>query len=251
MINQYGAFAPVYDRMMHDVDRNAWTAYLDGFLKEHGAHTVLDCACGTGAMAIALYKLGYHVTGNDVSADMLMEARNNAFKAGAKGVIFICEDMRKLKLHKPVDALIAVCDGVNYLTGAKDAESFFRHAADCLKPGGLLLFDVSSPYKFRHVLGTNTFTEETEEYAYIWKNNYDPKTRLCEMDLTGFIKNGAQYDRFHETHLQRAHTETELKRALIYAGFGTVAVYEAFTRKPPKQNSERFQFVAIKENNHA
>ena len=111
-----------------------------------------------------------------------MEARNNAFKEGAKGVIFICEDMRKLTIHKPIDALISVCDGVNYLTSQKDVESFFMHAAACLKPGGTLLFDVSSPYKFSDILGTNTFTEETEDYAYIWKNNYDPASMLWSND---------------------------------------------------------------------
>ncbi len=247
MKNQYTAFAQVYDRMMHDVDRAAWIDYLDGFLKEHGAYRIMDAACGTGAAAILLYKKGYHVTGNDVSPDMLMQARNNAFREGAKGIIFICEDMRRLKIHKQIDAILSVCDGVNYLTTIGDAESFFAHAAGCLKPGGLLLFDVSSPYKFRKVLAVNTFTEETDEYAYIWKNNYDPKTRLCAMELTGFVKNGAQYDRFTETHLQRSYTVDELRKALGEAGFTDIHAYDAFTRDPVKRNSERIQFTAIKE----
>ncbi|MBQ6235287.1 MAG: class I SAM-dependent methyltransferase, partial [Clostridia bacterium] len=115
-----------------------------------------------------------------------------------------------------------------------------------LKPGGLLLFDISSPYKFRRILGTNTFTEETEEYAYIWKNNYDPKSRLCEMTLTGFVKRGEQYDRFTETHLQRAHTAEEIRSALKRAGFENVRSYDAFTRNPAKASSERIQFAAIR-----
>ena len=247
MNRQYTAFAPVYDRMMHDVDRAAWVDYLDGFLKENGAHDILDCACGTGAAAILLYKKGYHVTGNDISPEMLMKARENAFREGAKSIIFICEDMRKLKIHKQIDALLSVCDGVNYLTSMKEVESFFTHAAACLKPGGLLLFDVSAPFKFRKILGTNTFTEETDSYAYIWKNNYDAKTKLCEMELTCFVKNGTQYDRFQETHLQRSYTEEELKKALLKAGFGDVRAYDAFTRDPVRKDSERIQFAAIKE----
>ena len=248
MNRQYSDFAHVYDRMMHDVDRDAWIGYLDGFLKEHGAHDIMDCACGTGANAIRLYHLGYHVTGNDISPEMLMEARNNAFRQGAKGIIFICEDMRRLRIHKPIDAILCVCDGVNYLTSMQDVESFFLHASSCLKSGGLLLFDVSSPYKFRRILGTNTFTEETDAYAYIWKNNYDPKSRLCEMTLTGFVKNGDLYDRFTESHIQRAHTIAELRDALKKAGFAAVRSYQAFTREPVKTDSERIQFAAIKGN---
>jgi SAM-dependent methyltransferase len=246
MSRQYSAFAQVYDKMMHDVDRDIWIDYLDGFLKENGAHTVMDCACGTGANAIRLYQRGYHVTANDASPEMLMEARNNAFRERSKGIIFICEDMRKLKLHKTIDAIVCVCDGVNYLTSTQDLVSFFIHAAGCLKPGGLLLFDVSSPYKFRRILGTNTFTEETEEYAYIWKNNYDPESRLCEMELTGFVKRGEQYDRFTETHLQRAHSAEEIRKALKKAGFSDVQSYDCFTRDPVRANSERIQFAAIR-----
>lgn len=244
---QYGRFASTYDAMMHDVDRAAWADYLDGFLKECGAHDVMDCACGTGAMTIEIHRRGYHVLGSDVSPDMLMQARNNAFKAGCKTIIFICEDMTKLVIHKPIDAILSVCDGVNYLVQRKDVLSFFRHAYDCLKPNGLLLFDVSSLYKLSSVLGNNTFTEETDDYAYIWRNAYDAKTKLCELDLTCFVKNGAQYDRFSETHLQRAYSEKELTELLIEAGYSDIHAYDAFTRDPVKPDSERIQFAARKE----
>lgn len=244
---QYGRFAEFYDAMMHDVDREAWADYVDSLLKEYGAHTVLDCACGTGAMSIALYRRGYHVTGNDVSPDMLMKARSNAFRAGAKLIIFICEDMRRLRIHKPVDALLSVCDGVNYLTSTTDVFSFFQSAYGCLKPNGVLLFDVSAPYKFESILGNNTFTEETDSYAYIWKNMYDPKTRLCEMNLTCFVKNGDGYDRFTETHLQRSHTVEELTGLLERAGFTDIRAWEAFTQNPARPDSERIQFAARKE----
>ena len=243
---QYGRFAKYYDAMMHDVDREAWADYLDGLLKEANAHDVRDCACGTGAMTIALHKRGYHVIGNDVSPEMLMEARNNAFKAGSREIIFICEDMRNLKIHKPIDALISVCDGVNYLTSLDDVESFFKHAADCLRPNGVLLFDISSTYKLRIILGNNTFTEETDTYAYIWKNTYDQRSRLCEMDLTCFVKDGEHYDRFSEKHIQRAHSVAELTVLLESAGFTDIRALHAFSNEPAHGNSERIQFVARK-----
>ena len=244
---QYGKFAATYDAMMHDVDRDAWAAYLDGLLSEAGAQTVLDCACGTGAMTIALHQRGYRVIGSDVSPEMLMQARSNALAARCKDIVFICEDMRKLSIHKPIDAIVCVCDGVNYLLQRKDVAAFFRRAYDCLNPGGLLLFDVSSHHKLSTVLGNHTFTEETDDYAYIWKNAYDARTKLCEMQLTCFVKNGAQYDRFAETHLQRAYTAQELTALLSEAGFFGIEAFDAFTREPVRTDSERIQFAARKE----
>jgi 2-polyprenyl-3-methyl-5-hydroxy-6-metoxy-1,4-benzoquinol methylase len=35
---------------------------------------VLDCACGIGTQSLGLAKLGYHVTGSDLSADAVRRA---------------------------------------------------------------------------------------------------------------------------------------------------------------------------------
>ena len=68
------------------------------------------------------------------------------------------------------------------------------------------------------------------------------------MELTCFVKNGAQYDRFTETHIQRAYTADELTRTLRKTGFTNIRIYDAFTRDPARRDSERIQFVAVKEN---
>lgn len=245
-MKQYGAFAHCYDRMMHDVDYAAWTEYLISFLKEASAKSVLDCACGTGRITIALAKAGYSMIGTDISEDMLMEARSAALQNGLRFLPFVCQDMTALAVHRPVDALICACDGVNYLTAIEDVKAFFSGAYRALKSDGLLLFDVSSAYKLEHVLGNETFTEVTDEYAYVWNNAFDPQSHLCEMDLTFFVKDGTLYQRFSEQHVQRAHTQIELCDLLAESGFAVTGVYDAFTRDPVRRDSERIQFVAKK-----
>lgn len=245
-MNQYGAFAHSYDQMMHDVDYAAWAAYLDSFLKENQAKTVVDCACGTGLITIALAKAGYTMTGIDISEDMLMEARMNALKNSLRFLPFACQNMTALEVHRPVDAVISTCDGINYLTDAEDADRFFQHARTALKPGGLLLFDLSSSYKLEKILGSETFTEITDDYAYIWSNSFNPAANLCEMDLTFFVREGEIWHRFTEQHLQRAYREIELKQLLEVNGFEVLGVYDAFSRNPVKTDSERIQFVARK-----
>ena len=245
MNEAYSAFAAGYDRMMGDVDYDGWANYIDSFLKEAGARTVLECACGTGSLTVRLARRGYAMTGSDLSEDMLMIARQKALDAGLRFLPFVCQDMRRIVLHKPVDAIVCACDGVNYLVDR--AEDFFRSAHKALKPGGLLLFDVSSAYKLSVVLGDNTFAATGADWAYIWENTYHPRLSRVDMALTGFLKQGTGYARFEEHHSQRAFTEEELRTALKSCGFRDVQVYEAFTRDAPTEKAERLQFTARKE----
>ena len=245
MNEAYSAFAAGYDRMMGDVDYDGWANYIHGFLKEAGARRVLECACGTGSLTVRLARMGYEITGSDLSEDMLMIARQKALDAGLRFLPFVCQDMQKIALHKPVDAVVCACDGVNYLLDG--AEDFFRAAHGALKSGGMLLFDVSSAYKLSTVLANNTFAATGADWAYIWENTWHPRWDRVDMLLTGFLKQGAGYARFEEHHSQRAYKEEELLSSLQSCGFGDIQVYEAFARSEPTPMSERLQFSARKE----
>ena len=245
MNEAYSAFAAGYDRMMGDVDYDGWANYIDGFLKEAGAKTVLECACGTGSLTVRLARRGYAMTGSDLSEDMLMIARQKALNASLRFLPFVCQDMRQITLHKPVDAVVSACDGVNYLLDGP--EDFFRSAYKALKPGGLLFFDVSSAHKLSAILANNTFAATGEDWAYIWENTYHPRLNRVDMLLTGFLKQGTSYARFEEHHSQRAYTEEELRISLENCGFTDIHVYEAFTRNAPSAAAERLQFTARKE----
>jgi ubiquinone/menaquinone biosynthesis C-methylase UbiE len=147
MGGSYGKFAGVYDTLMRDVDYAGWAAYLMALLEDRGgAHTVLDCACGTGEFAIRLAREGYSVAGLDASGDMLRIAQDKARAQGLIDTLYLSGYARGLSLHRPVDALLCACDGVNYLTGMADVRAFFRSAAAAIKPGGIFLFDISSRY---------------------------------------------------------------------------------------------------------
>ena len=214
----YSNFARVYDSLMESVDRKAWLEYIISLFGDAKIERVADCACGTGALSIPLAKRGYKVTGLDASEEMLRIAAGNA-RAERVNVPFACQDMRRLALHRPADAVLAVCDGVNYLT-LKGAESFFANAYAALREGGMLLFDISSRYKLSTILGNNTFAEDESAAAYIWKNAYDEQTKQIQMELTLFEKQAdGRYVRFNESQIQRAHSQREMEGALKRAGF--------------------------------
>lgn len=249
MTKEYGRFAGVYDLLMRDVPYAAWARYLCGLLAKHGmvpGDSVLDCACGTGEFAIRFAQAGYRVTGCDRSAEMLGVAQEKARKAGAR-IPFVLQDMRELNLHQPVSAINCACDGVNYLLAGEDLAAFFASANRALKPGGLLLFDVSSAFKLERILGGRTYGEDAKDCVYLWKNRYDPNSRLLEMKLAFFLPSeSGMYSRFDERHLQRAHEIDELSAALGHAGFSLEGVFEWPGRTAPKSDSERIQFIARK-----
>ena len=230
---------------MRGVDYDSWAGYAASFMRP--GSDVLECACGTGQISLRLAKMGFSVTASDISDDMLMVAAENQREAGlafAK-LRFIRMDMRELSCHKKVDHVAACCDGVNYLTSRADVKRFFDSAYAVLKPGGTLLFDVSSRYKLEKILGSNSFVDNGEQVAYMWQNNYDEDTKLIDMELSFFVKQGDRYERFDERHIQRAHSVRELGAWLNEAGFEYEAYY-CFTREPVKADDERIQFVARK-----
>lgn len=246
----YGeGFAAIYDDFMDDVDYAAWGAYIGKLLDSHGVappERVADAACGTGNITLELAHKGYAVTGIDASEYMLAHAGEKALKTGL-AIPFIQQNIRELETGKTMGAVVCACDGVNYLTGDKDLSYFFKSAFLCLRSGGVLAFDISSAYKLRKILGNEFFAREKDDAAYIWQNSFDAKAHILTMDITFFIKKkGNLFERHTEVQQQRAYTDKEISGALERAGFSGIETYGCFTDEPPKRDTERIQYVAIK-----
>ena len=250
-MSAYEGFADIYDELMRDVDYDAWAQYLvrliDAYLPQCAAPCVADLACGTGSISVRFAQHGYRVTGIDLSADMLRVAGQKA-RAQGLSIPFVQQDMRALSLHKPVDVVTVCCDGVNYLPSLADANAFFSAAYRALRADGLLLFDLSAAYKLAHVLDGQTFGEVTQDCAYLWQNCFDDRTRLIEMALTFFVREGERYRRFDETHIQRAYTNAEIETLLTENGFTVLGRYAAFTDAAPADDTERIQWIARRSN---
>ncbi len=249
----YTAFAAVYDRLMRDVDYEAWARHYARLLA--GAHVhggnVCECACGTGSLTLPLRRLGYRMTGVDLSRDMLSQAAQKARDAGLE-IPFVCQDMCHLQLHRRQDAILCTWDGVNYLTTPDRARRFFRAAYAQLKPGGALIFDVSTPEKLSGTLGDHTLGCQEEDISYIWQNAYHPRTRTVDMRLSIFVGDtDGRYQRLEETQTQRAHTLEELTKYLAEAGFADIRAYGKLALRAPRPGDERWHIRAIRPKENA
>ena len=243
----YTDFALVYDRLMSDVPYQEWARYYAGLLELYGVRPnarCVECACGTGSLTIPLAQLGFSMTGMDLSEDMLNLAQQ---KARGQGVMipFIRLDMRKLAVQRPVDAVLATCDGVNYLTAISDLTAFFRSAYSALKPGGILAFDVSTPYKLSKQLGDKLFTSSQDDLVYVWQGEYAKKQRILNIHLDVFAETQhGLYRRIQEDQKQRGYTQQELREALAEAQFTDIRFFGDRTFTSPEEETPRWHVAA-------
>ena len=246
----YTGFAEIYDQLMSNVDYESWADHYASLMAAYGiaGGKICECACGTGNLTIPLNQRGYQVTGVDMSQDMLWRASQKARQAGV-GIPFVKQDMRKLRLHRRMDAVLATCDGVNYLLTDEDLSAFFGAAYEALRDGGSLFFDISTPYKLRNVLGNQMICEDTDEITYFWQNSYSEKTEIVDMHLCFFVKQeDGSYKRIDEDQKQKAHSKEKLTELLVKAGFDRVMIYGNNGMEPAKDNEQRWHVVAQRRN---
>ena len=155
--------------------------------------------------------------------------------------------MKKLTLPRRVGAVLATCDGVNYLTTPEDVRAFFSAAYRNLLPGGALCFDCSTRHKLEDVMGDAFFGEERDGTAVLWQNKLNQAEHLLAMDVTFFVREeDGRYRRFREQHHQRAHSEAELTQWLAETGFEDVRTYGEMRLDAPKKNDLRIHITAKK-----
>ena len=248
-MSSYESFARVYDLFMDNIPYEEWCAYLTGLLQEYGVTDglVLELGCGTGNMTQLLAQKGYDMIGVDNSMDMLEIAMEKKEEEG-QDILYLLQDMREFELYGTVRAVVSVCDSMNYITEAEDLLKVFRLVNNYLDPGGIFIFDLNTEYKYEEILGDTTIAEDREDASFIWDNYYDPEEQINEYDLALFIpveKDGETlYRKYEETHYQKAYPLEKVKELLSKAGMEFIDAYDAFTRNPVKENSERIYILA-------
>ena len=246
----YTGFAEVYDKFMDNVPYGEWCKYLVGLLKEYNCTggLVAELGCGTGSLTELLAEAGYDMIGIDNSEAMLEIAMEKRAESG-RDILYLLQDMREFELYGTVGAVVSLCDSMNYITEYEDLVQVFRLVNNYLDPGGVFVFDLNTEYKYRELLGDRTIAENRENESFIWDNYYDEESRINEYELTIFIREpgcGQEelYRKFEEVHFQRAYSLKEIQSALSAAGLKFLAAYDAFTKNPPEENSERIYVIA-------
>lgn len=242
----YEALAGSYDSLTYDIPYADMLAYVQQILKLHNLQpqTVVDLACGTGSMSLLLAQAGYQVIGVDLSEQMLTVAAGKCMEL-AQPPLFVRQNMCRLELPQPVELIVCLLDSVNYLTDPADCAQMFRRAAANLQPGGMLIFDINTPYKLQGLDG-QVFLDETDDCYCVWRAEFEPEEHICYYGMDLFQKSGDLWRRSFEEHREYAYTPEQLQQYLQQAGFTQIACYGDLTLQAPSQTEERIYFAAVR-----
>ncbi|HHW98780.1 MAG TPA: class I SAM-dependent methyltransferase [Firmicutes bacterium] len=253
-MTSYSKLAQLYDDLMAVVDYQSWADYLHALVERFGApgNCLLDLGCGTGTLTIALQQKGYEPVGVDLSTEMLAIAANKGLAVGLGIDNWLAMDMRSLHLPPDTfDIAICACDGFNYLRSDQELEAVFEQLKRILRPSGLLLFDVHTEYKMRHVLTSGPFVQEAEAGYCIWSSEYDETTGDAVHEMTLFVhEKGDLWRRYEEFHHQHYFSPDMVEKALAGNGFSLQAVLPwGSLAGEPVATTERLQYVARRKGN--
>lgn len=242
-MGQYENLSLIYDSMI-EVDYDKWINFIAEYVsREKIGKRALEIGCGTGNMTLKLKETGFDVIALDSSEDMLSCAQDKLFKKRYK-VMFLKGDAKDFKIDKRFDIAFSFCDVYNYITDEKDLIKGFKNAYNHLLNNGVFIFDISTKYKLKNIIGNNTFTMNSDDLCYIWDNYFEDD--LVEMYITFFIKKGELYKRVDENHIQRAYSIDLIKKSLIDSGFKEIEVYSDYSFNKIKDDGLRATFIAKK-----
>jgi SAM-dependent methyltransferase len=142
----FNAYARYYDLLYANKDYLGEAAFVDRLLRQHGASggDLLELGCGTGKHAVELGRLGWNVTGVDLSDAMVAQAQARCAQLEAplrNSLRFQSGDVRTVRAGRRFDSVISLFHVLSYQTTNADLQAEITTAADHLRPGGLFLFD--------------------------------------------------------------------------------------------------------------
>jgi len=245
-MDAYKNLAFSYDRLTSDVDYCAVVDFYHEVLSAEGVkpRTVADLACGTGSVSLLLAKQGYQVTGVDMSEEMLTVAADKAQELENRPV-FTCQKLQDLRLPRGVDLAVCGLDSINYIIDPADCEMAIRRVFKVLNPGGIFVFDVNTPQRFRSMDG-QVFLDEDDDVYCVWRGEFDELTNICSYGMDLFQRVGKQWRRSFEEHQEYAYTRDQLVQFLKNAGFTDIRVYGDRCMDAPTENDQRIYFSARK-----
>jgi len=243
MKDEFSLEARFYEKIWGRYDYDADVKFLTGFFRKYHCRSVIDIGCGTGNHALRLSKLGYQVTGVDLSPTMLKIAKEKDKKGKIR---FVQGDMKKLEKviqkDQRFDAAICLGQVFYHLVTNKDVQAFLNRLHKILKQNGLFIFNARNAKKINeeylnklrldHILNEEKL--QLLMLAYNTRDLQDPNVMVWNPIY--LIKENDKVDLQIREHRLRWFEFSTLKRIITENGFEIIATYSGPTKEKFNDN---------------
>jgi len=227
---QYDAFATDYEWLLSDatLSQDPRIEALEPILAAFNGPRILDCACGTGLLALSLARRGYEVAGTDASRGMVMQAQAHAAEQKLPVPFDVCAwESLPMYIQKPVDVVICLGYALGHCRDEREMLRSLEGMRAVLREGGSLVIDSLNweqlyadrvrftPYGSRERAGTRCMP------LYVWNFGREfPEPVVVEVVLV-FEQQGKVRLQTYPIAYQPFQAE-QLLSLLRQAGFGNV-----------------------------
>jgi SAM-dependent methyltransferase len=242
-----------YENFFHGVALDLWRKavtpeqtraevdFLEHALGLPRSGEVLDNPCGSGRHSLELAARGYRVTGIDLSAEFLAEARA---AAGARGldVEFQQRDMRAIDVEEKFDGAFCFGNSFGYFDYYESC-AFLSAISRSLKPGARFALESGlAAESLLPKLETRRWLQ-IDDILFLSSNRYDATESRLDIQYT-FIRDGHADTREASSFV---HTLAEIRRMLSDAGLQPLEYYSSLDRQPYELGCQRLLLIAQKE----
>jgi len=232
MKDEFSLEARFYDKIWGKHDYDADVKFLVGFFRKYHCRNVIDIGCGTGNHALRLSKLGYEVTGVDVSPTMLEIAKAKDKEAKIR---FLQGDVKKLERVIPKDQRFdaAICLGqvFSHLMTDKDVQVFLKRLHEILKRNSLFVFSARNAKKINEeclnkLRLDHMLNEEKLQLLILAHNRRDSQDpNIIVWNPIYLIKENSKVDLQIREHKLRWFEFSTLKKMITENGFKIVTIH--------------------------
>lgn len=133
-------YAKYYNLLYQDKDYRNEVNYIHSLIQQYGqksAQKILDIGCGTGTHASYMSELGYHVTGIDLSPEMI----SHAIEKKIPNANFMVGNAADFQIDEKIDIITSLFHVLSYQTTNEKFEKMISQVTKHLPENGLFIFD--------------------------------------------------------------------------------------------------------------
>ena len=204
------------------------------------APKVLDLCCGLGRVSSEFARMGFEVTGVDITESFLKAAKEDAEYENLN-IEYIKADARDFVRPDYFDTVVNLYISFGYFADQKDDLKVLCNAYESLKKGGTFIIET---------LGKEITVRDFVEAEWFEKAGGFMLTEYEPLDSWTFLKNRwiifKDGKKTEKTFIQRLYSAAELRAILNSAGFQKIDIYGDWDKSAYNQHAAKLIAVCKK-----